>query len=105
MAAFLGLNEAADRGGAPGLVIDLLSERIWALQPALKLEVQMPEMSPLRHRLIEEATIRNLSPETQRSYISYINPVSKFSRHFGRSPDRLGLEDDVQRRRLGWRGV
>jgi hypothetical protein len=35
-------------------------------------------------------TIRNLSPATQRSYI---HAVSKFSRYFGRSPDRLGLED------------
>ena len=33
---------------------------------------------------------RNLSPATQRSYLS---AVSKFSRYFGRSPDRLHLED------------
>lgn len=32
----------------------------------------------------------NLSPATQRSYL---HAVTKFSRHFGRSPDRLGLED------------
>ena len=50
----------------------------------------MAEMSPLRHRMIEDMTIRNLSPATQQSYL---NAVSKFSRHFGRSPDRLGLED------------
>ena len=35
-------------------------------------------------------TVRNLSPATQRSYIS---GVVKFSRHFGLSPERLGLED------------
>ena len=35
-------------------------------------------------------TVRNLSPATQQSYL---NAVSKFSRYFGRSPDRLGLED------------
>ncbi len=40
--------------------------------------------------MIEDMTVRNLSPATQRSYI---NAVSKFSRYFGRSPDRLGLED------------
>ena len=50
----------------------------------------MAEMSPLRRRMIEDMTIRNLSPATQRSYI---HAVSKFSQYFGRSPDRLGLED------------
>jgi integrase len=50
----------------------------------------MAEMSPLRRRMIEEMTVRNLSPATQRWYL---NAVSKFSRYFGRSPDHLGLED------------
>jgi site-specific recombinase XerD len=48
------------------------------------------ELSPLRRRMIEDMTVRNLSPATQRSYL---HAVSKFSRHFGRSPDRLDLED------------
>ena len=42
----------------------------------------MAEISPLRRRMIEDMTVRNLSPATQRSYIS---AVSKFSRYFGRS--------------------
>lgn len=50
----------------------------------------MAEMSPLRRRMIEDMTIRNLSPATQRSYL---HAVSKFSRYFGRSPHLLGLED------------
>lgn len=50
----------------------------------------MAEKSPLRRRMIEDMTVRNMSPATQRSYI---HAVSKFSRYFGRSPDRLGLED------------
>src|SRR5271157_1232423 len=50
----------------------------------------MAEMSPLRRRMIEDMTIRNLSPATQQSYLY---AVSKFSRHFGHSPDRLGVED------------
>jgi integrase/recombinase XerD len=50
----------------------------------------MAEMSPLRRRMTEDMTVRNLSPATQRSYL---HAVSKFSRYFGRSPDRLGLED------------
>ena len=50
----------------------------------------MAKISPLRRRMIEDMTVRNLSPATQRSYV---NAVSKFSRYFDRSPDRLGLED------------
>ncbi|MGB7855418.1 MAG: tyrosine-type recombinase/integrase [Pseudolabrys sp.] len=50
----------------------------------------MGEMSPLRRRMIEDMTVRNLSPATQRSYV---HAVAKFSRHFGRSPERLGLEE------------
>jgi hypothetical protein len=33
--------------------------------------------------MIEDITVRNLSPATQQSYL---NAVSKFSRYFGRSP-------------------
>ena len=40
----------------------------------------MAEMSPLRRRMIEDMTVRNLSPATQRSYV---HAVSKFSRYFG----------------------
>lgn len=50
----------------------------------------MAEISPLRRRMVEDMTVRNLSPATQQSYIY---AVAKFSRHFGRSPDRLDLED------------
>ncbi len=50
----------------------------------------MAQMSPLRRRMIEDMTIRNLSPATQQSYIY---EVLKFSRFFDRSPDQLTLED------------
>lgn len=50
----------------------------------------MAEISPLRRRMIEDMTVRNLSPATQRSYLY---AVTKFSRYFGRSPDRLDIED------------
>ena len=50
----------------------------------------MAEISPLRRRMIEDMTVRNLSPATQRSYLS---AVSKLSRYFGRSPHHLDLED------------
>jgi integrase/recombinase XerD len=50
----------------------------------------MADVSPLRRRMIEDMTVRNLSPATQRSYV---HAVAKFSQFFGRSPDRLDLED------------
>src|SRR5277367_3450714 len=50
----------------------------------------MATTSPLRQRMIEDMRIRNLSPATQQSYIY---AVRRFSRHFGTSPDRLGIED------------
>lgn len=50
----------------------------------------MSQSSPLRQRMIEDMTIRNLSPATQRSYI---HAVKKFSAYFGRSPDRLSFEE------------
>jgi integrase/recombinase XerD len=40
--------------------------------------------------MIEDMTVRNLSPATQKSYIY---AVAKFSRHFNCSPDQLGMED------------
>jgi integrase/recombinase XerD len=47
-------------------------------------------MSPLRRRMIEDMTVRNLSPTTR---AVYVHNVKKFSQYFGRSPDCLGLED------------
>lgn len=41
-------------------------------------------MSALRRRMIDDMTLRNLSPATQRSYL---HAVTKFSRHFGCPPD------------------
>lgn len=49
----------------------------------------MATMSPLRQRMIEDMTVRNLSPSTQQSYIY---AIAKFSRHFGDAPDRLSFE-------------
>ena len=47
-------------------------------------------VSPLRRRMIDDMSLRNLSPATQRSYI---HAVKRFSRFHGRSPDQLGLQD------------
>jgi integrase/recombinase XerD len=62
----------------------------------------MAQMSPLRQRMIEDLTIRNLSPATQQSYL---HAVSKFSQFFRRSPDHLGCEEvrAYQVHLVGWR--
>ena len=47
-------------------------------------------MTSLRQRMTEDMQVRNLSPHTQ---TSYVQQVSLFARHFGRSPEELGPED------------
>jgi integrase/recombinase XerD len=49
----------------------------------------MAEISPLRRRLMQDMSIRNLSPTTQRSYAHWVTKISRF---YGRSPDRLDSE-------------
>ena len=53
---------------------------------------QQPQqpLSPLRRRMIEDMTLRNLAPSSQQSYVY---AVANFGRHFGRSPDQLGLDE------------
>jgi integrase/recombinase XerD len=48
------------------------------------------QMSPLRQRMIEDMTIRNMSPSTQKIYVA---AVANFSIFHGRSPDKLTFED------------
>ena len=50
----------------------------------------MAEMNPLRRRMIEDMTVRNLSPVTRRCYV---HAVAKFAQYFKQSPDRLGLAE------------
>src|SRR6266542_2102275 len=47
-------------------------------------------MTPLRQRMIEDMQVRNLSPDTQSTYVLQ---VSLFALHFGKTPDQLGPED------------
>jgi site-specific recombinase XerD len=47
-------------------------------------------MTLLRQRMSEDMQVRNLSLNTQ---LSYLQQVSLFARHFGKSPDLLGRED------------
>ncbi|MGE0854365.1 MAG: tyrosine-type recombinase/integrase [Hyphomicrobiaceae bacterium] len=47
-------------------------------------------MTVLRQRMAEDMQVRNLSLNTQ---LSYLQQVSLFARHFGKSPDSLGWEE------------
>ena len=82
------------RRASSGVTI-LLPERVGCFSPLSGRSFQMAEMSPLRRRMIEDMTIRNLSPATQQSYV---HAVSKFSRYFGHSPDRLGRKTSAPTR-------
>lgn len=52
--------------------------------------VMSVQVSPLRQRMIDDMTIRNMSPLTQKAYV---RAVKNFSFHFRRSPDKLTFED------------
>ncbi len=47
-------------------------------------------MTSLRQRMLEDMQVRNLSPNTRDSYVQQ---VSQFARHFGRSPEQVGPEE------------
>src|SRR3954451_22628545 len=49
-----------------------------------------PTMSPLRHRMIEDMQVRNLSSYTQRNYLY---AIARLARHFAVSPAGLGREE------------
>jgi integrase/recombinase XerD len=48
-----------------------------------------PQVSPLRQRMIDDMTIRNMAANTQKAYV---RAVQNFSRHFMKSPDKLTFE-------------
>ena len=47
-------------------------------------------MTSLRRRMTEDMQVRNLSPQTQ---ATYVQQVSLFARHFNKSPEVLGPEE------------
>ena len=53
-------------------------------------------VSALRQRMLEDMTLRKLSPKTQ---TNYIRAVANFTRFLGRSPDTAGA-DDLRRYQL-----
>src|SRR5947209_10401449 len=66
--------------------------RLRASEPHPKTNPPMTEkaISPLRRRLIEDMTIRRLSPKTQ---LHYIRHVKSFADFLGRSADKATTED------------
>ena len=46
-------------------------------------------MTSLRRRMLEDMQLRNLSPQTQ---TTYVQQVARFARHFQQSPEALGPE-------------
>lgn len=49
-------------------------------------------MTPLRRRMIDDMTLKGLSPHTQRAYL---RAVAMLAGHFGKSPDRI-TKDEVR---------
>lgn len=56
--------------------------------------------------MLEDMKVRNLSPKTQ---VAYITQVARFAKHFGKSPEHLGLEEIrayqvylVNEKRVSW---
>ena len=63
-------------------------------------------MATLRHRMLEDLRIRNLSPRTQTTYVRH---VQKYAEFFGRSPAELGPDHVreyqvflVESKRVSW---
>jgi len=63
-------------------------------------------MTPLRQRYLEDLQLRNYSVKTQQVYVEC---VSLFARHFGRSPEQLGPEEIrtyqlylIQEKQVSW---
>jgi len=51
-------------------------------------------MRKLREQMIQDMVLRGLTPNTQRSYLQ---AITKFARHYGRSPNQIS-EDEVRKR-------
>jgi integrase/recombinase XerD len=48
------------------------------------------KVSPLRQRMIDDMTVRNMAPNTM---LCYLKQVSYLALYFGKSPEKLGPED------------
>jgi len=64
--------------------LNILSEKIARFVQFNRQEYSMSQqISALRQRMVDDMTIRNMSPLTQKAYVG---AVKNFSRHFGKSP-------------------
>ena len=68
----------------------LVSQDCVFVQSNIQEYLMSKQMTPLRRRMIDYMTIRNLSPSTQKIYV---RAVVHFSTFHGRSPDKLTFED------------
>jgi integrase/recombinase XerD len=62
-------------------------EKLFAAKPFLAKKLSM---TSLRRRMIEDMQVRNLSSQTQ---ATYVQQVSLFARHFNKSPEALGPDE------------
>src|ERR1700724_852187 len=62
-------------------------EKLFAAKPFLAKKLSM---TSLRRRMIEDMQVRNLSSQTQ---ATYVEQVSLFARHFNKSPEVLGPDE------------
>src|SRR5213594_1446877 len=63
---------------------------MWIPLSTFSFQRKEPCMTPLRQRYLQDLQLRNYSPKTQEVYVEC---VSLFARHFGKSPELLGPED------------
>src|SRR5205085_9519687 len=73
----------------PGFLIAPLRQKSKRCLQQISLAKEL-SMTSLRQRMTEDLQVRNLSPHTQKSYL---DQVSRFARHFSKSPEALGPED------------
>jgi hypothetical protein len=63
---------------------------VWLFAALHSFPIRSFAMTPLRQRMLEDMSIRNLAENAQ---LSYLQQVSAYARYFGRSPEALGPED------------
>jgi hypothetical protein len=77
---------AMDRGGEASVARRRpVYEDCTSVQSNQQEYLMTEQVSPLRQRMIDDMTIRNMAPNTQKAYIRAVANVSK---HFGKTPDK-----------------